>query len=125
MRSRSSNSFACNKSPNGKDYPGEARNERKTSRRNSRLIPIRNKQVHNKKPGKHHNTRKRTGSANAHRPDDKLALIRKTTSNYRNFGTLMPNLQNNTRKRVNVRALSKENAGKGDRNMRFLPFNLI
>jgi hypothetical protein len=125
VRSRSQNSFTCHKSPHGKDNYGKSGDERTASRGDSRLIPIRNKQVHNKRAGKYHNNRKRTGSASAHRQDGELALIQKTTSNYRSIGDLLPNLQNNPRKRAALRTLSEEDGAKVARYVRFLSFNLI
>ena len=123
MRSGSENSFARNKSPLSKDHRRKAWNERKTSCRDSRLIPIRNKQIRHKRQGKYHNNRKRSRSANTHRPDGSLSHAQ-TRSKDGNFEALLPNLQNNPRKRVNVSALSEERVQNLDRNMHFLPFNL-
>jgi predicted transcriptional regulator len=53
------------------------------------------------KQRKHHNNRKRTRSANTHRSNDKPAHAQRT-SKERDSGTLLPNMHNNSRKRVDM-----------------------
>ena len=124
VRSRSSNSFTGHTSTHGQNHRGKTRNERKTSRSASRLIPIRHKQVRNKKPRKHHNNRKWARGAKTHRPNDTDASLRKKPPNRRNPGTPMPNMQSNSTKRTNVWTLPEENRGNHHWNMCFLPLNL-
>jgi hypothetical protein len=122
MRSRSENCFTRNKSPLSKNHRRQARNERRTGSRNSRLIPIRSKQIRHKSQRKHLSNRKRSRSANTHRPDDNLSHTR-TTSKKGTLSAFLPNLQNNPRKRINVPALS-ERTRNFDGNMHFLQLNL-
>src|SRR3972149_9701260 len=122
MRSRSQNCSTRNKSPLSKNHRRKTRNERRTSSKNSRLLPIRSKQIRHKSQRKHHSNRKRSRSANTHRPDDNLSHTR-TSSRNGTLAAFLPNLQNNPRKRINVPALS-ERTRNFDGNMQFLPLYL-